>query len=329
MRRRPPLPQSLAPAFTPADAGNLGLTSDQLRRPDVSRPFRGVRTRPLLVVADEHPADTWRRAVLQRASALKLVMPPGYFFSHTTAALIWGLPIPVQATREGLPDLTVDVCVFHPRRTPRIDGARGHQVRPELGHATRHAGFAVPTPATTWAMLGTRLELRDLVATGDAIVHIPRMPGTDRPLGTPLGTIEQLRAAMMAGRRIGIRNLREALPLVRTGSASRPETIARLELTAGGVPEPALDVDVYDGRGILLGCSELAYPQFRIAVEYEGDHHRVRRRQWNRDIDKYQSYAENGWTVVRVTSEMLFGRPEEAVRRVRSALLRAGWVPET
>ncbi len=79
-----------------------------------------------------------------------------------------------------------------------------------------------------------------------------------------------------------------------------------------------LDHDVYDEFGRFLGCSELAYPQLRIAIEYESDGH-LSQQQLRRDIDKYQAYAEAGWTVVRLTSQHVNRFPEEGIRRIRHA----------
>lgn len=322
MRSRAPLPESWASAFRSADAGSEGWTTAKLDRPDLLHPFHGVRARPLEPVAGETLADTWRRSILHHARAFALVMTCDMFFSHRTAAIIRKLPYPDP---QDFGDLELDVSVFRPRRAPRGRGVRGHQLTPSLAHVTRHDGLAVSSPASTWAMLGTDLEHRDLVALGDAIVHVPRIPGHMHPSAPPLATVDQLRAAIEAGRRVGVQALRDALPDLRTGSASRPESHARLLLVQSGLPEPALDVDVFDTRGRLLGCSELAYPEFKVAVEYEGDHHRVDRRQWNRDIDKYQQYAEQGWRPVRLTGRLLYQAPDEAARRVASTLRAAGW----
>ncbi|MDQ0613200.1 very-short-patch-repair endonuclease [Microbacterium sp. W4I4] len=75
---------------------------------------------------------------------------------------------------------------------------------------------------------------------------------------------------------------------------------------------------MYDRFGRFLGCSELAYPEFRIAIEYESDGH-LTREQLQRDIDKYQAYAEAGWNVVRLTAQHVYRDHDEAVRRVRAA----------
>ncbi len=80
------------------------------------------------------------------------------------------------------------------------------------------------------------------------------------------------------------------------------------------------DVRAHDGR--LLGCSEFAYPELRLALEYEGAHHRTETRQWNRDIEKYQHYAQAGWEVLRVTADLLYPRRDELRARVFEALAR-------
>lgn len=119
--------------------------------------------------------------------------------------------------------------------------------------------------------------------------------------------------------------LERLLPYLSTQSASPPETHLRLRLAEWGFPEPTLDHDVYGTDGRLLGCSEIAYPKFKIACEYEGDHHRVDRAQWNRDIDKYRDYAAHGWEPIRVTARLLYAEPARLRRQVAEAFERRGW----
>ncbi|WP_243062356.1 endonuclease domain-containing protein [Humibacter sp. RRB41] len=121
----------------------------------------------------------------------------------------------------------------------------------------------------------------------------------------------------------GNRALRDALARVRTGSASRTETWTRLTLVDAGLPEPVLDYDVYDEHGMFLGCVDMAYPELRIAIEYDGQQHRTDSRQWMKDIDRIDRLVEEGWRVIRVTSSLLFQHPEELARRVRAARVAA------
>lgn len=250
-------------------------------------------------------------------------MTGSMFFSHISAAVFWNVPLPARAIGE-----EVDVAVFLPRRAPRGAGVRGRAVSPALAsvRSDPERGWRVTSPATTWAMLGCLLDHPyDLVAAADHLVRVRRMPGgrggVVRP---PLTTLSQLTAAVEAGRRQGVRRLRDALPHVRTGAASRLETWLRLTLVDGGLPEPRLDHDVYDDRGEFVACLDLAYPELRIAIEYDGDHHRTDPVQWARDVDRLDRLAEEGWRVVRVTRQHVFHAPGEVVRRVRAARAARG-----
>jgi hypothetical protein len=117
---------------------------------------------------------------------------------------------------------------------------------------------------------------------------------------------------------VGVGKLRAALPSIRTRSASRPETRCRLALVEAGLPEPALNFDVVE-HGRALGCVDLAYPELRIAIEYEGEHHLLDPEQWARDIERYDRLREAGWVVIRVTKTELFRSPNLLIARVRRA----------
>lgn len=303
-----PLPPALGPVFSVKAATDAGVSPRRLRARDLDRPFRGVRVRSAPVA--ESAAD--RHA--QRALAYAAAMPDGQFFSHVTAAVLWGLPLPGPALRS--PGL--DVGVLAPQRTPRGAGVRGHRFVQASTRVCIHPTRGVPllTPACAWASLGTVLDVPDLVAVADAIVRVPMFRG-DPP---PLATIGDLSAAS-TGRRVGVARLRAALPLVRERSASRTETWCRLVLIDGGLPEPELNWNiVVNGR--LLACVDLAYPRERVAVEYDGEHHLVDARQWSRDIDRHEALAAAGWVVIRVTKQHLFADAAGVVARVRHALAR-------
>ncbi|WEG09223.1 DUF559 domain-containing protein [Microbacterium horticulturae] len=126
---------------------------------------------------------------------------------------------------------------------------------------------------------------------------------------------------MDAGRRRGIHHLRDALPRVRTGSASRPETWTRLTLIDGGLPEPVLDHDVLDHAERFVARVDQAYPQWKIAIEYEGAHHNTDQ-QWESDIERYARLEAAGWLVIRVSRTLLFQHPDLLVARVRDAIVR-------
>jgi very-short-patch-repair endonuclease len=47
----------------------------------------------------------------------------------------------------------------------------------------------------------------------------------------------------------------------------------------------------------------MGWEQLKLAVEYDGDHHRTSRRQFNKDIARAEALTDLGWTDVRVTAE--------------------------
>lgn len=297
-------------AFRVADAVRAGIPRRAVDAPALHRPFHGVRAAsPAL---DLDPAD----AQLAAAAAYTVQAATHQFFSHATAALLWGVPLPF--VRDG-----VDVSVLAPDRAPRGRGVRGHQLEPAATTVvTRPEGVRLTDPACTWTLLGTILRHPyDLVAAADALVRDDRLPGPSGRILTPAATtVEALtRAVARAHGRRGIVALREALARVRPGAASRMETWTRLTLVDAGLPEPVTDHDVYDARGF-VGCVDLAYPAQRIAIEYEGDHHRTSAAQWHRDVEKHERLAQAGWRVIRVTREMLLTRPGALILAVRAAL---------
>lgn len=252
-------------------------------------------------------------------------MSDGAFFFGFSAAVLWDASLPPQIFRKIDAEL-LDVAVHWPRRAPRGAGVRGHSVRLELVRAVTHpvSGLLVASPASTWASLAPLLtHPYDLVAVADHFVRIHRPPHS-RPWASmpkPLATLDQLAAVVAAGRRDGVRALKAALPRVRTGAASRTETWTRLTLVDAGLPEPVLDHDVFDELKRFLARVDMAYPQWKIAIEYEGSHH-TEDEQWERDIDRYAALEAAGWLVIRVTRTMLFGTPDRLVARVRAAIAR-------
>ena len=325
-----PLPDTLGASFSRAEATALGVSSRRLLQSDVERiGFALYRRRDAVPaikdggrqeeVLDRHAAQQWREQHSELLLAHRDRMPEGGFLVGRSAAVLWELPV-----RPGA-DHRIDIGRFAPSRASRRMEFRSRQLRPDRARVVRRRGLPVTDAATTWAMLAPELDLPDLVALGDAVIRRSRIPGTSRPRRSPLAELEQLREVAAIGRRPGAALLRAAVPLLVTGSASPPETHLRLRLREWGAPEPELDHDVFDRRGRLIGCSEIAYPRYRLALEYEGDHHRTETAQWNRDIEKYRQYEQNGWEVIRVTGTLLYRRRYELREQVFEALIRRGW----
>lgn len=314
--RAAPLPEGLGPRFSVSAAREAGVPASRLRRGDLQRPFHGVRVTAHAVGDDARdrfgaPRGELERAHIECARRYAPRMTPHECFSHVTAAVLWDIPLP-RTLLEARP---IDVAVPAPYRSPRSRGIRGHQFLPAAMTVVREprTGLPVPDPATTWVMLASVIsDVRDIIAAGDAVVR-------DWRVSSVIADVDDLRRAIDSRRRPGVIALRQALPLIRTRSASRPETRTRLELIDGGLPEPELNIEVWEG-GVFLGAVDLAYRALRIAIEYEGEHHLTDAAQWAYDISRYDRMREAGWIVIRVTKGDVFGNPSALRNRVRVAI---------
>ena len=167
----------------------------------------------------------------------------------------------------------------------------------------------VSHPVDTWVHLASTLTVPELVVLGDHLVR------KKRPLATP----RELEAAVasQAGRR-NVARLRAALALIRPLTASPKETELRLLVLAAGLPEPMVGYEVHHD-GYWVGTPDLAYPEQRVAIEYEGDVHRVDLGTFRDDIDRRERFEDAGWRVIRVTSDQL-PQPNALIDRIRYAL---------
>ncbi|RZU63860.1 hypothetical protein EV379_0149 [Microterricola gilva] len=309
MPQREPLPSALSGhPFTVSTARAAGVARGRLRAADLARPFYGVRT----PVSAEDSA-------LQRCRAFMPRMQPGQFFSHLSAARLWGAPLP---DRFGAAE-ALHVSSFAPQRPPRTRGVVGHELRPGSATLTMRYGVPVTDPATTWVQLSTLLPPHELVAVGDHLVLDPVVldPLDPRPFTSVAALTEQLAGHIGRGKRAAT----GALPRVRAGAESRPETLLRLLLVDAGLPEPRVNVTLHTADGRFLARVDLVYPAWHVGVEYDGDHHRENARQYEADMYRRERVALARWDVVYVRSRGLFVTPADTVERVRAALNRAGW----
>ncbi len=119
----------------------------------------------------------------------------------------------------------------------------------------------------------------------------------------------------------GLRACRSAA-LVRPRVDSPMETLLRLLLVLAGLPEPEPNVSVCGADGVPRARLDLSYPEWKVGIEYDGDHH-LQRAQRVRDVDRAEWLARHGWTVVLVLADHLLSRPLQVLQRVRDALQRA------
>ncbi len=81
----------------------------------------------------------------------------------------------------------------------------------------------------------------------------------------------------------------------------------------------------YDDYGDFVPRIDMGYEELRVGIEDDGPQHWTSPEQRDRDIDRYTALLDLGWTIIRVSSELLRYRQGTFVARVVAALEAAGW----
>jgi hypothetical protein len=305
-----PLPQPFANrSFALAEAPP-SLSRTRGRASELFTPSRGIRV-PWGI---DQPLEDVLRPVL--------LVTPGAVASHGTAARLWKISIPAWQQGElrlhiARPGTTTAAVRF---------GVVGHRLRLADHEICSVAGLPCTTPARTWLDLASDLQLDDLVAAADSILcahqrsfEAERHPMAFRP------DLERMVAAHKGAR--GLATAREALRLARIGSDSPPETFLRLELVRARLPEPELNVVIRNASGDEVAWPDLAYPRYRIAIQYDGAHH-LQPGQQESDVRRDVGTVLAGWTSIIVTNGLLEDIGYAGVvSMVRGALRSRGWTP--
>jgi hypothetical protein len=184
-----------------------------------------------------------------------------------------------------------------------------------LGDETRLIrGIPATTPARTAFDLGRRDRRTQALIAVDALANATRLQSSDvYPL------IERHRGVR------GLVQLRDVLDLMDGGAESPQETRTRLVLVDAGLPRPTTQIIVYGYfGGRKYAKVDMGYEDFKVGVEYDGEHHWTNPQQYAYDIDRHAELLVRGWVIIRVSAEMLRYRPHVIVARVCAALRAAG-----
>jgi hypothetical protein len=285
----------LGDAFSYSDGIAAGLTPDELRHPGWSKPHHGVRSfreasTPLELAEDYAPR-----------------MRPEQYFSHATAGIAHAMWLPAAIQHR----LEIHVAVPVGFRQPRGKRVRGHLLVDRPGRPVVRQGLRVACPEEAWCQLATILGLEDLIVAGESLL------AKGRQHRVPLRALQR---AVEAGDRPRQALLNRALPELRAGVRSPKETELRRLLVAAGLPEPEINVDIFDDSGRWIAESDLVYPRLKIAIEYEGELHFLDGAVQRKDVYRYDLLQALGWRVIRVTKDDLAFRRTELIDRVRAAI---------
>jgi very-short-patch-repair endonuclease len=98
----------------------------------------------------------------------------------------------------------------------------------------------------------------------------------------------------------------------------------RVACHLAGLPHPVPQFEVYENR-VFLGQVDLAWPEVKLVVEYEGAHH-FDELQIHSDDARYEALVAAGWRVIRLSSIDLRDL-DAVVEKIRAALAEAVSVP--
>lgn len=241
--------------LTAAEAAELGLTREFLRKLErakvLTRVGRGAYVQTSVLQEQDHE-DQRHRLV---ARAVLRTYRNGWAASHTTAAVVWGLPV-----RNASLD-RIHVAHTRPigrsRRHGTGDGAITVHTCPGQDLVTEHDGVRTVDPHT--AVLGTALiaSQESAVMAADAALH--------RKLVTP----ESLNNAVARMSRVpGVTRARKVLELSDGRSESPGESRLRLilrDLGLHAIPQFAIE----EG-GRVIARVDFYLPRIGVVLEFDG-----------------------------------------------------------
>ncbi len=270
------------------------IGSAAVRRGDLTR--RGLARQHRAVYRDVYLAQDVELTARLRARAAWL--STGATLAGVSAAAVlgtkWldaGAPAEiVRADRHAPAGIVVHTWALAPGETCNVDG------------------MALTGPARTAFDIGRTRPLREAVPIIDALLHATRTSteAVSAVAGSHCGSP-------------GSARVRSALELVDGGAESPQESRLRMLVVGAGLPRPETQIEFHQLRIRV----DMGWREWKVAVEYDGLQHwsDARQRAW--DIERIALLEDAGWTVIRVSSEML-RRPHVVIERIREKLRAAG-----
>jgi very-short-patch-repair endonuclease len=288
--RRPP--ELTGRIFRGRDAIRAGLlTRDNLRGRAWRKVFRDV-------YADARLACSLRKRCL---AATWYLMPPEAAVAGRSAARLYGI-------RLGGESDPIEVVTPPAARFGPIEGLKVHLADLSEDDVRVIDGVRLTSPSRTGWDLVQWLSLPDAVAYLDVMIA--------RRLVTAAALTDYAR--QRAGQR-GWRKLLRAVSLADPAAESPQESRLRVRLVQAGLPKP-VSQHVIERAGSFVGRVDLAWPELRIAVEYDGRWH-ASPDQLDRDRARLNRLVTtDGWIILHVTARRLHDDFDGVVAEVRAAM---------
>jgi very-short-patch-repair endonuclease len=285
---------------------------------------RVVRLRHGVYVAAPIPTDP-SELHLQRALAHQL-RRPGHVASHTTAALVWGLPLDdVAAAADGPVRFTVPAGPLA-RARRSAEAVAAVRSLPREARAMHPSGLVVTTEARTAVDLTMEADLPAALVTLDAVARrvlisahgearvrhaSQRQRNVDaalRPLHGALDTVG-LRGRAAAARGVNLADPRRESPA---------ESLSFGHMVLAGLPLPEVQVRLTDDQGEM-------YPDFlwrraMLIGEVDGAVKYSSREDLIAERRREARLRALGWRVVRWEAVEIWRQPHRVMRRIWSDL---------
>lgn len=289
-----PLPLAV-PGWPEVFRGSLAVraglvTPGQLRGPGFVRLFPDVHAR-----APDEPPDLTLRSL----GAYLFARHRGVLCGYSAAELLRASCAPRDEPAH------VAVVGVHP--------CAGLVIHRDAVRPDEIVGAPAGAPVTSYTRTAYDLArwARDLV---EAVVAVDRLSNKGR-----FHPEEVLRLAERYPRARGRRRLPEVVRLADRRSGSPMETRLRLVLVLRGMPRPEVQWVVQDERRRRAVWLDLAYPEQRIGIEFEGEEH-LRPERVLRDIGRGTDLVDQGWRIYRFTKYEVYGDPDEIAAKIDRAL---------
>lgn len=249
-------------------------------------------------------------------------------FGMTTSLLLQAVPLPAECNL----DLTAlhTVASSHRKRLRGAPQVIPHVWKPlNLAHNIRVNKHVYALDLVhTWAQLAMHCSLDSLIVLGDAIVTATARKQSLAQDRSPEEILQDMACQIAELPKFNAKSVcLTALTFMAARVDSPKESEARITITKYGIPKPVTNYVVpgltfSNGAAITL---DMAWPEFRVAIEYDGDHHRTDKTQWRRDQEKREKLRHHDWTVIIATGADLADEPsraEFAYRVARQLALR-------
>lgn len=184
---------------------------------------------------------------------------------------------------------TQPIELFSPNRRPPA-GIVTHKGELAAAEVVHRGDLPITTPERTAFDLGRRPALDDAIARLDALGNATGFKAAD---------VLELADERHRGAR-GTRQLVKALNLYDPGAESPRETWLRMMVIRAGYPRPRTQIPVRSLDGRRKYYLDMGWEDIKLAVEYDGDHHRHDPLQFASDILRSEDLDELRWHRVRV-----------------------------